>query len=1028
MDTRTHELADLTPHNRIAMLFLGIGGAGMTIINHLWDLFGASHAALNRLGVVLLGVDGIRDDAKTRVQPGNRGIDTGEAEEVFHLSGASPQELLERIAASPRPLPEFPSVTPKHARRLLDSIAHEGEGFGGLRVPSYISALLGMPAFRQSFGRAFKRTTAFVEAGRQPIVVIVASIAGGTGCGHLKPYAENVREMVGPGVAVWLVVVEGDAFANLEEFRADRDKMSALGARSVAASRELELLAEQTVDFTWVAGPGGASYATASPLDGALASVAGSLETWARNPGALVANIPDWKAPYGGLRRWEKQATIGGGRVTYLGSRWADLISAEVAVEALTTITTPTVETAARSRDAGRTIVQSLAPGALACEVADTPAGETVALARPLDDSLGRLVTNLSIDPEIGPPVRSDLNAVVQKNFSRFGRVDMGEVSKVVAKTIELDLDSLSDYATRSRDDARRALVAKLRQFHVDELSGADGAEGRNLGGDPAVLVRTRGAVAMVEEISGQAVTRLAAAYDEICHGRDGDPLEVAMREADRRAADLGPSPRRGQLGPWLEAMADVHHYRWWKATVAAALAEWRDLQAVANEAGQPLAALLRTFRDMAIGNSQDVAAISNELELRHQRPDTRVVPLPKSRAAAGLSRSVREALAARGSGQPKSLLEAIRVRAHMPAGSEVGAWDVVLLTPEVPDHKLACTWSVLSRTDPSIAERVADLTRDLFARLARHQGIGGECERRSLFEVLGIEYDELFAPDHGGVVTASLVDAFVGPIIDDLVTASEPLARLANASLTDRPAVVRVPTATVFVDPCPPAPGSTAELVRQAIARRLPNMVAGQAGTLSRVTVTHGVSSDLVRWRNDHFADYLSTSIPVHTTLAGLRAWEIERRLHDDRLLERPLDAAVVRLLDHPNALGATLCLLAFDLLDQATDPVDPIAGPRYYVEVTKRSQLRRVFFGTVADPASAVAQALVGEEADEVRPLLEQQWEDGWAKLKAHHGCDDKAAEARDRKVAELVLPASNDIDAHDLVLAGGDLIRSI
>lgn len=1029
MDTQTQDAVNLTPTGRIGMLVLAIGGAGMTVLNHLWDLCGATHAAIDRLGLVLLGVDGIRDDDKCLIQPGNRGIKTGKGEASFHLSGAIPKETLERIKASARPIAQFPSVMPLHARRLLESIAQEGDGFGGLRVPSFISAMLGMAGFVPSFDRAFRQAKDYVDSGRQPIVVIVASIAGGTGCGHLAPYATKVRELVGPGVAVWLVVVDGDAFAGLEKFRVDPTELAALGARSIAASRELELLPSQTVDFTWVVGAGNDSYASTSPREGTLAATAATLETWIRNPGSLLASIPDWRAPYGGLRAWEKLATFGGGRVSYLSTLWSDLISTEVAVEALTLITTPTAETAARSRDAGRTVVQGLAPGALASEVADTAAGETVSLARPTDEAVSRLVTNLGPDPEVGPPVRSDLEATVRENFSAIGRLDMGEVSKVVGKTIELDLDRLSDYAAGAREQSRRALVAKLRQFHLDEFSGADGGDGRGLGGDPAVIVRTRGALATVEDALGQAVARLSAGYDAICHSRDGDPLELAMREADRRAADLGPSPRRRQLGPWLEAMGDVHFYRWWKAAVAAALAEWRDLQAVANDASQPLAGLLRALGDIAARNTAEVAALSNELVLRHERPDTRVVPLPKSAAAAGLSRSVREALEGRDAGQPRTLLEAIRVRPHMPAGSDVGAWDVVLATPAVPGiDKPAMSWSVLSRMDATLTERVADLTSELFARLAHHQGIGAECERRTLDEVLAIEYEELFAPERGGVVSPALVDEFVAPIIDDLVTASEPLARLVNDSPTDRLAPVRVPAAKVFVDPRPPAPGSTAELIREAIARRLPDMVPGQPATLARVTVMHGFSADLLKWRNERFGDYLSTSIPVHTTVAGLRAWGIEGRLHADRLINRPLDAAVVRLLDHPKALCAAVCLLAYGLIEADSDPADPTAGSRYHVSVTKRNQEHRVFFGAVSDPAGAVVQALTGEDAPEIRPLLEQAWDDAWAKLKAHHGADEAAADARDRKVAELVLPASIDIDSHDLVLAASDLIRGI
>lgn len=179
-------------------LIVGVGGGGRGILNHLkYDLeqeYGSAQAARTRL----VCIDGPETDQY--ILPGEFQIDTHPGSPEFICTEVSPAPTLQRIAREEVGPPEKQItswLSPAEAAKIPASALNPLTGLGGERVPGHILFYLQLDDLQQRLLQAYQQSRAALsgdQASDRVVVILMGSLAGGTGAGLLWDIAHLLRE------------------------------------------------------------------------------------------------------------------------------------------------------------------------------------------------------------------------------------------------------------------------------------------------------------------------------------------------------------------------------------------------------------------------------------------------------------------------------------------------------------------------------------------------------------------------------------------------------------------------------------------------------------------------------------------------------------------------------------------------------------------------------------------------------------------------------------------------------------------
>lgn len=185
---------------RLGVALCGLGGLGVEVVDRLSNRF---HGRPEQIGLHPLYVDSVRADGYASPS-GPFGLSFSAAESRFLASDADYTAVLQQIAAGD--VPDWaPPVSTAEARSILSAKLPRIIGFGGQPVSSYIAACLAWPRWEQRIDMSL-RAAATADPTAEPLMVVIASLYGGTGIGHLPLFLQNRKNHGHDNVAVFVTL------------------------------------------------------------------------------------------------------------------------------------------------------------------------------------------------------------------------------------------------------------------------------------------------------------------------------------------------------------------------------------------------------------------------------------------------------------------------------------------------------------------------------------------------------------------------------------------------------------------------------------------------------------------------------------------------------------------------------------------------------------------------------------------------------------------------------------------------------
>lgn len=979
----------------------GFGGTGMTVVDHLFDRFGAE--ALEALGIELIGLDSIRDDPRRLIPPRGAGIDTGSASTSFIPVPTDHVAVLTNIAEGRMTVPYVTQA--EAALRLGQPRISEG-GFG---TDPVCGALAFDAAPDRVIDQLVRRIESVATAANRPVqIVLVGGLGGGTGASMLARAAARLRTRLRDGRAtVWVIGIMAGPF----EPRFGGDDVFSLRARSLAATRELMLLPDRAADLVFVADHL-AAIGDCEPLDGALSSVATFIELMSVGVSDIHGRSADWAGR--DLRDTslrERMGVVGAAAVRGEPHVWLDLVAQETAEQVAQAINTPGDHTDADARTFVERLISTFTPLRHASEIRLSEPSRPAAAIDPALSSSATILANLSAGEE-QPPLPADFDLTLGR-----GRLHRETVTSTTDRVMA---DDLAEAHAWGRAENQRAANQLQRSLHalLSEALGGSADDGLNLNADPDVLVMLDGILSRIQEEFSAAARRVADDFEALTADPDQNPVRLADAARSATEEQLPDVSRHRQRAPYLRASVDLREARSWEVAVGDLRAGFELLNDVLDRVRRLVLGARGSMAEVAAAAREGAALARRLLTVRHARYDTRIVPTPDDEGV----RRMRELFHQAGSpDRPvvEDILADLRIRFTGNGDDTPETWRLDLRHPHVTgfdDTAGAIATASRGQILPVDPRLLPAMARERFA---------GVVARLSLADQIGIELER---PDRLGPAAPRLPDSDVAeglrPLLDELVSHSGPLARIAQGTLDGREDRDPAPQELVF-RPSRSATGLTVfgQTVQRVLDSGAHTSLSGSVAVdwpiLGRLTATLRVSDSRLRPLNESLRDYQERAATYHTSGAARRAFELERLGTDLRLLDgRLLIPEVVRLLGDEETLVAAGTLLAMDKIDTVPDPDQPDGTRAYSVTVPRLGESVVERLGSVNDPEAAIL-AVLAPSAHGAAAVIRSRWNEEWQELVRRHG-DDGARQARRKAVKDLERRLTGTERARDLFLA--------
>ena len=880
-------------------VFIGAGGAGGILINLLAT--NPLAGALQARGTQLLYVDGLRDDARVRIQPGNRGVDTGPSSSQFLLSDQDPFPVLRRASEGLRAPAAYPWLSPEDAKILVKSPPPAQTAAGTSRVWSAVAADLSLPNAIDSLRNVIDLAVQHEVNGDPTVFMMFGS--GGHGPGHAPAYLTKLRELGPARLQIWAVIVGPKAYERYFE----PEQITELKARFVAVVREINALPPGIVNIKCIAGGGSNPYAASEPIDGILPAIAAFFEGWVLEDGEFRADSANLAGgDLTGVPADESHMVVGGAKIEYAADWWAELLAARAAAEGWRRVTTLTANDRLRASALLDTIASSADPVRLAEEIRIK--GDPAFCAPFEVQTVEQLEARITAENSEPAPQVPGLSELVH---------GMNTIDLINLANTELTryLDDLGAWVERNRAEVREAFIANLRQVLAAELAGPDN-DGYRLS-DPAIVARLEHAHEVLASEMREAADQLETAVSDIV--AVSDPVGTAQQVVDEKAASFGPHVNRRKARAYLELVRGLGNAQRWLIMERAALAQFRDVASTLDEARVPFRALIGAAREFEAFERITAAGQVDRLRAYGARPSTGSIPTVDGGGEKEFERAVMARLTHDGRDLTGELLSRLRVVAALPPTGPVSQWNLQLSTPPIPGYVEGRTLDATSADGHP--ERIAALAPGYLGMLAQ-QSLKPVCHELTIDDVLAFEFT---ASEHGSATTPANIERFVRERTEKLLSAGDPLATVVRAELDGRPAGQPLARAYTFYEGRP-AGSPLAEQIRNAMQATLHPVHAGFDGVIRRSMIVNRVALSRIPEHHDAVKAYHQAKKPLHTNCAVKEAWKLERRaIAAGRMEEgRLLDQSVVDLLAHPNELRAAVSLMAFGRLETRPDADD--------------------------------------------------------------------------------------------------------
>lgn len=182
-----------------AFFVVGVGGAGRGVCNHLKYELERRYGSATNARTRFLVIDGPDQDEAYSL-PGGLQIDTAMGSSEFYRTTTNPGVAIRAIASGQAGAGEkfiLPWLTPAEAARIPTEALNPLAGFGGHRTPGHAFFFLDAsnlePRLRSAYMGARQLLGGGAGAGTQVVVVLIGSLAGGTGAGMYFDVAHLLR-------------------------------------------------------------------------------------------------------------------------------------------------------------------------------------------------------------------------------------------------------------------------------------------------------------------------------------------------------------------------------------------------------------------------------------------------------------------------------------------------------------------------------------------------------------------------------------------------------------------------------------------------------------------------------------------------------------------------------------------------------------------------------------------------------------------------------------------------------------------
>ncbi|MGH3975754.1 MAG: hypothetical protein ACRDS9_20840, partial [Pseudonocardiaceae bacterium] len=295
--------AGVDAQHRLGVMLCGLGGLGVEVIDRLNNRF---HGHPERIGLHALYVDSVRADCYA-CSSGPFGLSFSAAESRFLASSADYATVLEVIAAG-NPPDWAPPITPAEARAILTGKLPRMIGFGGQPVSSFVAANLAWPDWERRVD-ASRRAAVAVDPAAEPLTVVIASLYGGTGIGHLPLFLRRLKDFGRDNVAVFV------ALPSHAESLLPPAQVPEAHARGIAGLRGL--LRPGLYQHLFLVGSGN-RVLSRDPRGSAIEVIASTVGAWLENPAAFRSAQATWLGKdFAGATTVERLSTLGAAEVVF---------------------------------------------------------------------------------------------------------------------------------------------------------------------------------------------------------------------------------------------------------------------------------------------------------------------------------------------------------------------------------------------------------------------------------------------------------------------------------------------------------------------------------------------------------------------------------------------------------------------------------------------------------------------------------------------------------------------------------------
>lgn len=995
---------------RLGVALFGLGGLGVEVVDRLNNRF---HGRPEGIGLHPTYVDSVRADGYASPS-GPFGLSFSAAEPRFLASDADYGGVLEQIAAGDPP-DWAPPVTPAEARSILSAKLPRMIGFGGQPVSSYVAARLGWPGWEPRV-EAGLRAAATADPAAEPLAVVVASLYGGTGIGHLPVFLHELQDRGHENVAVF-VALPSQARGLLQPAQ-----VADANARGIAVLRGL--LRPRRYKHLFLVGSGNRALSR-DPRGAAVEVIASTIGAWLENPASFRAEQATWLGQdLQGAATAERISALGAAEVVFPGDTLARQESCEHAARAWQLVTEISAVELGRATVEGERFAWSDPLTRALEEVTHAPTGSS-AVAVFGDDLVvqgqaRRVLGWFSAGLPDTEPIEPDGSRACLDGQPR--RVRSTDLIRLASSVFRADSAYVVGAVRKARALHLAAFTSTVRDSLLEQLGGSRGI---GLGEHPWALRRSTefaGAAALrLESTATRIRWDLARAHEET------EPLRRAREALERAEADLPAQVRtRGRFASqqgiaYLDAVDALFHVEALDLGLSALADHLSALAAVCREQVGPLEELVSELD--AHRQACAAAAGGFDRHLRHLRaqPTLVVVPGPEPARAAIAAELARSAAGDVTPDLAVALLSRLRLRLDH---GRLGPGRPVLEMPAVEGFTTAAE---IRRTAASAvtgalsSDGVTSAVAASYLPALAHSLLEPQYVTCTLADALAVEFAHGWAEGQGGHADQEVVARFLDDrVLSPLLRAAASTVETAGSAGPVQPVTRR----TVHLDRRTPrglgcVAAGTAELVADGIERLLAETgVRATGGAPGRATMTTVVNRvpwhRIVELGGRTLADYRGvTRLPVHVDAAVRRAHELESRACELGHLDgRVLDPDVVLMLDDVAALRGFLALVATGRMP--TDDADLLGttAGTYRVDVAPEGRVRtpdwRVL-GPVDDPLGALVELFGHPDSRRLRRAVVATWTQEQAKLLVD--CNGDAHRARDMvhlALGEMRLPA--------------------